>query len=124
MCRSAKLSMWFVLLLIVALTACAPAATPIPPTATNPPPTDTPVPPTATSTLAPTNLPALRLRLPKTTFQTSCLYQHPRSDDKVDVNGNKMWVECYGKGSPTIILEHGYRAMRSAWNSIIPQLRR
>ena len=40
----------------------------------------------------------------------------------MDVNGNKMWVECYGKGSPTIILEHGYRAYASAWYSIIPQL--
>jgi CubicO group peptidase (beta-lactamase class C family) len=58
MCRSTKWSMWFVLLLIVALTACAPAATPVSPTATNPPPpTTTPVPPTATSTLAATDVP-------------------------------------------------------------------
>jgi CubicO group peptidase (beta-lactamase class C family) len=56
MCRSTKWSILLVLLIVV-LTACAPAATPVPLTATNPPPTDTPAPPTATSTLAPTDVP-------------------------------------------------------------------
>lgn len=57
MYRLSKRSMLFALLLIVALTACTPAAPPVPPTATNPPPTATPIPPTATSTLAPTDVP-------------------------------------------------------------------
>jgi pimeloyl-ACP methyl ester carboxylesterase len=47
----------------------------------------------------------------------------PSLRQKVDVNGNKMWLECYGNGSPTIILEHGYDdGTSSVWNKIIPQL--
>jgi pimeloyl-ACP methyl ester carboxylesterase len=34
-----------------------------------------------------------------------------------------MWLECYGNGSPTIILEHGYDdGTASVWSKIIPQL--
>jgi len=58
MCNSSKLAKSCVWLLLVVLTSCAPAATPVPPTATNlPSPTNTPV-PLPTNTPPPTNTPA------------------------------------------------------------------
>lgn len=95
------------LLSLTVLNACASAATTIPPTAPAPTiaPTDTPL-PSPTPPLVFKQLP-----LPK-----------PIIRENVDVNGHKMWLECYGKGSPTIILENGYGVTSSTWYIIIPQL--
>jgi pimeloyl-ACP methyl ester carboxylesterase len=112
MCRSAKLSMLFVLLLIVALTACAPAATPVPPTATNPPPPT--IAPTATPFPTSTPRPAyISMPMPKANIE-----------GMFDVSGHKMRLECYGEGSPTIVLEQGWGVSLSdrVWDNVIPNL--
>jgi pimeloyl-ACP methyl ester carboxylesterase len=92
MCRSAKLSMWLVLLLIVALTACAPAGTPAP---------------TPTPTREYQQLP-----MPMTSIS-----------GKFDVGGHSLYLECYGEGSPTVVLENGWgMLMAAAWYKIIPNI--
>jgi pimeloyl-ACP methyl ester carboxylesterase len=109
MCRSAKLAMWFALFLIVALAACAPAATPVSPTATNPP-SPTIAPPLPTSTPRPAYH---LLPMPK-----------PSIEEMFDVGGHKMNLECYGEGSPTIVLEQdwGVGLSDQVWRSVIPNL--
>jgi pimeloyl-ACP methyl ester carboxylesterase len=112
-----------VIVLFVVLTACGPAAAP-PPSTESPAPTAAPPTVTAapTITVAPTssNTPVPRptkkpgfklLPLPPATIK-----------DKVEVNGHKLYVACYGQGSPTIVLEHGFGTNTSTWNSIIPYL--
>ena len=100
MCRSAKLSMWFVLLLIVALAACAPAATTISPTATRAR--------VYHGDMLPTALPMPRLAI----------------EGMFDVSGYKMHLECYGEGNPTIVLEPDFGVSVSAgiWNKVISYL--
>ncbi len=46
----------------------------------------------------------------------------PTISGKFDVNGNKMALDCYGSGSPTIILENPYGVNRGTWSPIIPHL--
>jgi pimeloyl-ACP methyl ester carboxylesterase len=107
MCRSAKLSMLFVLL-IVAVTACAPAATPIPPTATNPPPTDTPVPP---PTYTPMPSPTVT---PKPTPSAV--------KGKFDAGGVNLNLVCLGEGSPTVVLDAGWGMDWRTWNVVMPKI--
>lgn len=111
MCHSAKSSMLFALLLIVALTACSPAATPVPPTATNPPPTMAP-----TVTLLPTPTPR--------PVYTSMPMPTPSVAGMFDVGEHKMNLECYGEGSPTIVLEQdwGVGVSDRTWDNVIPNL--
>jgi pimeloyl-ACP methyl ester carboxylesterase len=115
MCRSAKLSMLLALLLIVAFTACAPAATPVPltpapivapVTATNLPPTNTPVPlPTNTPALSPTKTP------------------NPKHfAGKFDGGGVNLYIECYGIGNPVAVLDAGYGADSNTWLKLIPRV--
>lgn len=116
MCRSSKLANLYILLLLIVSTACAPAATPLPPTATNPPPpTNTPVPPptnTPAPTLTPTPAPELeRLPLPESVV-----------DGMFDVGDHQLYLVCYGEGSPTVILEHGWGADSSTWDRIVPYI--
>jgi pimeloyl-ACP methyl ester carboxylesterase len=91
MCRSVKLSMWFVLL-IVALGACTSAATP-----------------------APTPMPTREYKqvpIPMTTV-----------NGKFDVGGHNLYLECYGAGSPTVVLENGFgENLAWAWYRIIPNI--
>ena len=113
MCRSSKLSALFALLLIVALTACGPTAAPVPLTPTSMPPAATnPPPPTATP--MPTPRPAYQqLPMPK-----------PNIAGMFDVGGHKMYLECYGEGSPTIVLEQDWGVGLSdrVWSNVIPNL--
>lgn len=115
MCRSIKLSLLFVVMLGVALAACIPAATPVPQVMEVAKTVEVTkvVEKKITATPLPTATPAFKLlSMPNPSFR-----------QKVDVNGNKMWLECYGNGSPTIILEHGYDdGTASVWSKIIPQL--
>jgi pimeloyl-ACP methyl ester carboxylesterase len=108
MCRSMKLSMLFVLL-IVALTACAPAATPVPPTATNPPPTNTPVPP---PTYTPVPSPTVT---PKPTPSAV--------KGKFDAGGVNLYITCSGDGSPTVVFDAGWGETSSVWTKIMLDLR-
>jgi pimeloyl-ACP methyl ester carboxylesterase len=109
MCRSAKLSMLLALLLIVALTACAPAATPTPPTATNPPPTDTPVP-------APTYTP-----MPSPTVTPKPAPSEVKG--KFDAGGVNLNLLCLGEGSPTVILDAGWNMDWMTWNLVMPKIK-
>lgn len=114
MCHCLKSTTLLTLALIVSLTACAPAATPVPPTATNPPlPTETPILPTATAKIAPTHTPALsptvtpKSRLFKGTF---------------DAGGVNLFIECLGDGSPTIVFDSGWGMDSNAWWNVIPKV--
>jgi pimeloyl-ACP methyl ester carboxylesterase len=117
MCRSMKLSMLFVLLLIVALTACAPATTPVPPTATVVPPTATNPPPTLippTATNPPTSTPA-----PKPTKTPNPKF----FEGKFDAGGVNLYITCYGiVGSPSVVLDAGWGGDSSGWFKIIPKI--
>jgi len=46
----------------------------------------------------------------------------PSISGKFDVNGNQMALDCYGSGSPTIILENAHGVNKSTWDLIIPHL--
>jgi pimeloyl-ACP methyl ester carboxylesterase len=120
MCRFSKWSMLFVLLLIVALTACAPAATPVPPTVPAPQVIEVTTVVEVTKVVE-KSITATPLPTAKPAFEQLPLPKHSISK-KVTVNDNKMWLECYGSGSPTVILEHGYGVDSSTWHTIIPQL--
>jgi pimeloyl-ACP methyl ester carboxylesterase len=110
MCRSLKLSWLCVVLISVGLAACAPAAAPAPQVVEVTKVVE--VMQSVTATPAPTARPAYKqLPLPE-----------PSISEKVKVDDTEMWLECYGSGRPTIILEHGYRLDSSSWRTIIPQL--
>ncbi len=48
----------------------------------------------------------------------------PHFVKKVDVGGYKLAIECYGSGSPVIVLDSGFSTPRSAWYWVVPKLRR
>lgn len=114
MYRLSNLSMLFALLLIIALTACAPGATPAPP----PTPSVSVVTKevvrvvVATPTPKPTVKPDFKpLPLPNTVIE-----------GKFDAGGHKLYIECYGEGSPTVVLEHGLGTSANTWYRIIPHI--
>ncbi len=41
---------------------------------------------------------------------------------KFDVGDHQLYMVCYGEGSPTVILEHGWGADSSTWDRIIPYI--
>jgi alpha/beta hydrolase family protein len=43
---------------------------------------------------------------------------------KVDVGGYKLALECYGTGTPTVVLDSGFSTPRSAWYWVMPKLQR
>jgi alpha/beta hydrolase fold len=47
----------------------------------------------------------------------------PHFFKKVDVGGYKLALECYGKGSPVIVLDSGFSTPRAAWYWVVPKLR-
>jgi pimeloyl-ACP methyl ester carboxylesterase len=114
MCRSLKLSLFFVMLLSLTLTACAPATTPVPSTPTNLPPTHTLAP---TAALLPTATPRLA-------YQTLPMPKPSIEEKMFDVGGHKMNLECYGTGSPTVVIEQRlYSGLRDrGWDSVIPNV--
>jgi pimeloyl-ACP methyl ester carboxylesterase len=40
----------------------------------------------------------------------------------VDVGGHKLWIECQGAGSPTVILEGGLGVYSGTWFKVMPQV--
>jgi alpha/beta hydrolase family protein len=48
----------------------------------------------------------------------------PHFFKKVDVGGYKLALECYGKGSPVIMLDSGFSTPRAAWYWVVPKLRK
>jgi pimeloyl-ACP methyl ester carboxylesterase len=99
-------------LLITALAACTPPVTAVPPTPTSPLPTNTIVP---TITPHPTDRPAYKqMPMPKPSI----------GERMFDVGGHKMNLECYGTGSPTVVIEqHLYSGLRDrGWDSVIPNI--
>jgi pimeloyl-ACP methyl ester carboxylesterase len=105
MCHLSKLIRLLTLALIVALVACAPAATPLPPTATPLPPT--PLPPT------PANPP------PPTTVATP----GPISGS-FDAGGVKLHLTCLGQGAPTVVFDAGWGVGSSSWAKVMLELRK
>jgi deoxyribonuclease-4 len=47
----------------------------------------------------------------------------PHFVKKVDVGGYKLAIECYGRGSPVVVLDSGFSTPRSAWYWVVPRLR-
>lgn len=82
------------------------------PTQTPVVPMETPLPVAATATVVPSITPtfntiqiAMATSSAKEKVQTPTL---PPGPGLIDVGGFKLYLECQGSGSPTIILEHGY----------------
>ena len=48
----------------------------------------------------------------------------PHFVKKVDVGGYKLAIECYGSGSPVIVLDSGFSTPRNAWYWVVPKLKR
>lgn len=48
----------------------------------------------------------------------------PHFVKKVDVGGYKLAIECYGTGSPVVVLDSGFSTPRSAWYWVVPRLRK
>ena len=80
--------------LVALLAACSS------PTATEPPPTLTPPPPTAVPS------PITR----------------PITNGKVDVGGYRLFLNCKGRGSPTVILDSGLDSDSNAWLTVMPRI--
>jgi pimeloyl-ACP methyl ester carboxylesterase len=96
-----KLFRLLVLLMIVALTACAPSTRPVVRTLTSaqlPPPIGLP-------TFAPT--------LPKST---------PAVQGKFDVGGVNLYIFCLGQGSPAVVLDGGWGEDSSTWLKVMSGL--
>jgi len=122
MCHSSKLTQLFLLVLIVALVACSPAATPIPPTSTSIPPTSTSIPPT------PTSIPPTSTNLPPTSTPALTSTVPPKStpgpvSGKFDAGGVNLYLRCMGQGSPTVVLDAGYGGDSSGWIGVLLGLR-
>jgi pimeloyl-ACP methyl ester carboxylesterase len=43
-------------------------------------------------------------------------------EGKFDVGGHNLYIECYGEGNPTVILEHGLGTGVNTWYRIIPHI--
>jgi pimeloyl-ACP methyl ester carboxylesterase len=109
------------ILVVLAAAACAasaPPATPTPfPTAT-PTPENTPL-PTATPTPENTPLPAAT---PTMEFQQRPPLPTTAMEGVIDVGGHKLRYQCFGEGSPTIIVETGggdKPTLTMSWNAVI-----
>jgi hypothetical protein len=44
------------------------------------------------------------------------------SVERVDVGGRRMYVECVGSGSPTVVLEAGFGGSSRNWTAVLPAL--
>src|SRR5215211_5496772 len=40
----------------------------------------------------------------------------------VDIGGRRLYLECRGQGSPTVVLEAGYGNPGAIWNDTVPDL--
>jgi len=43
---------------------------------------------------------------------------------RFDVGGRKLFVECHGSGSPTVVLEAGFGGNSRTWSAVLPDLGR
>src|SRR5262249_39569846 len=60
----------------------------------------------------------LRARAPQTSAQRVQIPASAASGDfagRVDIGGRSLYLECHGSGSPTVILENGYRGPAQYW---------
>lgn len=97
MCHLSKLTQLLTLALMALLVACSPTAIPTP--------SPTPVPPTPTREYN-------QLPIPMSVIS-----------GKFDVGGHDLYLECYGEGSPTVVLENGLGMnLAAAWYRIIPNI--
>lgn len=48
----------------------------------------------------------------------------PHSGRLLDVAGHKLYLQCEGEGSPTVVLESGLGVPLAGWNLVIPEVRR
>ena len=95
--RSAKLSLWVVVSVMIALVACTSAATPVPPTPTNLPPTNIIAPP---ATPLPTSTPQPPYRsLP------DAQAQHRRKNVRCRRAQDESPSNATACGSPTVVIE-------------------
>jgi pimeloyl-ACP methyl ester carboxylesterase len=97
-------------------TPLPPTHTPLPPTATPVPPTDTLVPPTATPASTPTESPPSPTPAPPTPTP------QPKIKGKVDVGGYRLFINCIGTGSPTVIMEAGWNDVGDTWHLVQPEI--
>jgi pimeloyl-ACP methyl ester carboxylesterase len=47
-----------------------------------------------------------------------------RSGGMIDVGGRRLYLDCVGSGSPTVLLEAGSGASSSVWTPVLPELER
>ena len=48
--------------------------------------------------------------------------QSPSVSGRFDVGGHRLYIECRGTGTPTMVLGHGQGASRTTWDRIWPDL--
>jgi pimeloyl-ACP methyl ester carboxylesterase len=46
------------------------------------------------------------------------------SGGRIDVGGRRLYVECLGSGSPTVVLEAGFGGASQGWTRVLPELAR
>jgi pimeloyl-ACP methyl ester carboxylesterase len=47
---------------------------------------------------------------------------HPVTNGLFDVGGHRLYLECAGTGTPTVVLEHGQGTSRATWDEVWPGL--
>lgn len=53
--------------------------------------------------------------------QTNAARQATASGGLVDVGGRRLYVECVGSGSPTVVLEAGFGGASESWTAVLPE---
>lgn len=91
------------ILLLAGLNACSPTATPVPISLPTPEPTET-IPPTPGDT--PPYNPAFGLT--------------PIFESQVDVGGSRLYLICFGTGTPTLVLDAGAGMTPDTWKDVVP----
>jgi pimeloyl-ACP methyl ester carboxylesterase len=55
-------------------------------------------------------------------FVAVCSSCSASAGSKVDIGGRKLFIDCRGKGTPTVILESGLTSDTSAWDDVIDKI--
>src|SRR5690242_12509751 len=103
----------FMFLFSLLLAACG--AGPSEPAASQAPPA-TPLPSTPQRTLQPTLVPTAAASPAASPAPT------PTISQLVDVGGHKLFVECQGAGSPTVVLDAGLGVVSRTWYKVQPEV--
>ena len=61
---------------------------------------------------------------PTSSARSAASASPPATSQVVDVDGHKLWIECQGSGSPTVILEGGLGVFSGTWFAVMPQVAR